>query len=728
MRNLDNLEFYPVQEDVVKILQDRTQNAEPMFFRLMLAYFLAKIASMMRITVYTEIFDAPMPVNLYAINLAPSGSGKGRSVNIIEDHIIDKFKLNYLTQTFNVLAEENLSKLAVKRSVKKNTDQQSEYDYLQEDFKAAGPMVFGFDSGTSAAVKQMRHKLLLANSGSMNMEIDEIGSNLMGNADVLTSFLELFDVGKIKQKLTKHTKENARSEEVFGRTPTNMMLFGTPTKLLDGSRAEQQFYEMLETGFARRCFFGYSRHQRHLQDVSAEEIYDIMRDPVANNQLLLLSEKLGKLGDRACFGQKLMLQKDVGIELIKYRQYCDKKADRFSEYEDMRKAEMKHRYFKTVKLAGVYAFIDQSPNVTEDHLYYAINMAEQSGKAFDRILRRDRPYVKLASYICSINREVTHADMLEDLPFYKGTESARKEMMQLAIAHGYRNNQVIKREVIDDIEFFSGKSLPETELDNIIVSYSNHITTGYVNQNPRWDQLHEMCLHANIHWCVHALEEHPDYPGKGNYRDDARCIPGFNLAVLDVDNGEIDIPTAQMLLKDMQWLMYTTKRHTEEKPRYRIIIPLSHVLELDNNDYKEFMANVYEWLPFDVDNQTNQRTRKWLSNPGQHWYNVGELLDVYQFLPKTKKAEERKVELNKVKNLSALERWFYSQMKEGNRNNLLLRYAYALCDMGHDLDSVKNNVLGLNSKLPEPLAQEEVLNTVLVSASRKIALKQNQAK
>lgn len=49
-------------------------------------------------------------------------------------------------------------------------------------------------------MKQMRHKLLMADAGSVNLQIDEIGSNLVGNVDVLNTFLELYDMGLIKPK------------------------------------------------------------------------------------------------------------------------------------------------------------------------------------------------------------------------------------------------------------------------------------------------------------------------------------------------------------------------------------------------------------------------------------------------------------------------------------------------------------------------------------------------
>ena len=124
----------------------------------------------------------------------------------------------------------------------------------------------------------MRHKLLMAEAGSMNFEMDELGSNLLGNTEVLNVFLELFDVGKVKQKLTKNTSENIRSEEINGRTPTNLLLFGTPSKLLNGGKVEEEFYAMLETGYARRCLFGFSKKLHKSKGFTPEQVYDMLTD------------------------------------------------------------------------------------------------------------------------------------------------------------------------------------------------------------------------------------------------------------------------------------------------------------------------------------------------------------------------------------------------------------------------------------------------------------------
>jgi len=709
----DNLPYHPVMEKIVDILRKKTQNQNPIFFRLQVSYFFSKIASMMRVHVAMGD-DMVIPVNMYAINLAPSGSGKGHSTAIMEEEIIGGFRQRFLESTFKNIAEIRLTKLANKRAVRDGTDPDLELERVKMEFEEQGALLFSFDSGTSAAIKQMRTKLLMASAGSMNLEMDEIGSNLCGNTDVLNTYLELWDTGRIKQKLVKNTRDNIRSEDLFGSTPTNMLLYGTPIKLLDGSRTEDEFMAFLEIGFARRSFFGISRHRYGNTNQTAQDMYDLYHDPSISKYLMQLNDKFGMLADQAAFNQIIKMQHDVLLELYSYRIWCQKRADRLSEYEDVRKAEISHRYFKVAKLAAVYAYIDKSIYVGKSHLDNAIAMAEQSGDALAKILNRDRPYVKLANYITTINKDLTQADLTDDLPFYKGTEQAKREMLNLAIAHGYKQGMYIKTEHVDGIQFLSGKKVDPTDLSKIIISYSPHITENYRNEIIPFNRLHQMCDRVGYNWVNHSL--------KDGYRNEEHCIPGSNLVVLDVENS-VSIDTAKLLLIDYTWFMHTTKRHTDAEHRYRIIIPLSHKVEFNEIEYKEFMKNIFEWLPFDVDTSTGQRSRKWLTFKGKYWYNKGQLLDTLQFVSKTKKADEHKRIVASQSNLTNLERWFINNSADGNRNNQLRNYAFMLVDMGYDADTIRVKVMDLNSKMEDPLEDSEILSTIIVSVGKRVHTK-----
>jgi len=206
------------------------------------------------------------------------------------------------------------------------------------------------------------------------------------------------------------------------------------------------------------------------------------------------------------------------------------------------------------------------------------------------------------------------------------------------------------------------------------------------------------------------------------YRDSDHAIPGMNLAVVDVDEG-IDVDTAKLLLKDYKYLMHTTKRHTPEAHRFRVIFPISHVLKLNSVDHRQFMENLYEFLPFNVDRQTSDVARKWLCSAPQYWYNEGKILDALQFIPKTKKNEERVKTLNKYSSLDNVQRWFLNETNSGNRNNQLVRYALMLVDSGRNYESILDAVMDFNNKLPNSLPDEEILSTVMRTVGKKISMR-----
>lgn len=712
MLDMTGVTHHPAIEEIVEVLCNKTQNTDRGFFRTEVAFFLGKIAANMRASIITKD-RGEIPVNIYALALATSGFGKGHSVNIMETDFIKGYKKRFLEETMPVIAEKHLWDIANDRALRNGTDQQEEFDSANSEYKRAGSYAFTFDSGTTPAVKQLRNKLLMANCGAINLQIDEIGSNLIGSTEVLTLFLELYDQGIVKQKLTKNTNENQRGEEIDGKTPTNALLFGTPAKLLDGSQTEEQFYSFLETGYARRCLFGFGQHDRKaFNSMSPTEIYNRLIQPTNSNIVDKWANHFQDLADPANYGWKSYVDDVVGIRLLEYKINCEKLADQMADHEEIRKAELSHRYFKALKLAGAFAFIDLSTQIRMDHLMSAILLVEESGSAFQKILNREKTYVKLAKYIASVNTDVTHADLLEALPFYKSGNAARNEMITLAIAWGYKQHIVIKKSFIDGIEFFKGETLQETNIDEMVLSYGDHWAYNYLAEKVPFDRLHMLTQEAGMHWCNHHF--------KNGHRAEENVFPGFNMVVIDVDEG-VSLEAVHELLKGYKFMTYTTKRHTNEENRFRLILPINYVLELDSEDYKEFMNNVMGWLPFKTDESANQRAKKWESfADGKFHYNLeGEILDALSFIPKTTKNEQYKQQFQKVESLDNLERWFAQRIASGNRNNQMIKYAFALVDNGMSLLEVNDQVIAFNNKLNNPLPKDEIENTIMRSVAKR---------
>ena len=139
------MEYFDTSEKLVEVLCQKTQSNNPHFFRVLTGYYLCKVASMMNIKIKTHD-RGDLPVNMYAINLATSGFGKGYSTNIMEDQVINQFQHNFTEVTFEVQADIHLPLLAQIRAAKKGTDIAKEEEATRAEFQRIGPMLFSFDS------------------------------------------------------------------------------------------------------------------------------------------------------------------------------------------------------------------------------------------------------------------------------------------------------------------------------------------------------------------------------------------------------------------------------------------------------------------------------------------------------------------------------------------------------------------------------------------------------
>lgn len=724
--DINSWQYNQMVEDIVNVLVAKTQNYNKNFFRLQANFYLTLIPSSLNISINSKI-TTKIPINFFGINLADSGTGKGLSTSYLEHTILSKFTKKFTYQTLQDKALLSIDLEANKRAnLPKYSDMSMDMirDKILAEYESYGAYKSVFDSATTPAIKQFRNKLLLAGLGSLNMIIDEIGGNLKANIDPLFTYLELFDKGITKDKLIKSTSDNVRYIELSGSTPANLLLFGTPSKLLDGGSVEKDFFDLLDTGYARRCFFGISKKKELNVELSIDDLYNTIvatNNSTKINQYINLFENLSNIN--LC-NKVLDVQESVDKLLLEYRQFCEKRALDFGEHQEIQKAELAHRYFKALKLAGTYAFLDGSFEIKEQHLQQAIKFAEDSGEALKEILYREKPYTRLAKYLQSNKgKSYTLVDLTEDLPYVRGTKNQKEELILMATTWGFTNNILIKKEIINNIPFYSGESLDFTDLEKLNVSYSSQLSDGYLNEQINWSQLPRLISTENYHWCNHHLNN-----GK---RNEASVIPGFNLLVLDIDNG-ISMDMVSNLLKKYTFLIHTTKRHLQEfdengNPieRFRIILPIKYTLSLNTQDYKKFMQNVEKYFPFSTDSATFQASRKWLTKiPSQQldiYENKGVLFDVISLIPNTIKEKEFNTLSESISNLEPIEKFFRFEIEtNGNRNNHLIRYGLMLVDSGKPQKEIEKILLNFNANLSNPLPVPEIESTIFKTIQNKL--------
>lgn len=720
LKPFEEMKYHPLTEEIIDTLMMTTQSSDRQLFRVMLIYYWAVCATHMRANI-VGWFSNRLPLNIYSICLAESGTGKGYTVNTMENNILQHFRSTFMNETFPAAAEDGLMDIATHRATKRGTNFDEEYNKLEKEYNDAGTLFFCFSAATSAAIKQIRHKLIIANAGSLNYQVDEIGNNLSTTDDVLPLMLELYDRGDTKEKLIKNSTENKRIEQLDGFTPTNMLLFGTSSSLMNGGETENKFLSLLEAGYARRSFFSYSTEANKNTSLTAEQIVEMMFNQHHEELYEDVANHLEAIADVTNLDREINIPREACLYLVKYKLNCEARARELKSHQRILKAELQHRYFKVLKAAACYAFLDNLDEISIQYLEYAIRVAEDSGRQLATLLNPEKDFMRLAKFLCETGNDVTFADIEVGLPCFTGSNTRKQDMVVNAMAYGYKNNILITKKFVDQILFLNAKELEETNLDELFISISDHEARDYINEVVPFEELEDLGNNKHMHWINHHLED--------GYRDREHIIPGFNCIVLDVDDGT-PIEAAMRIFAGYYAIFYDTKSSTPQYNRYRIVLPISHILELDQEDYAEFMQNIISTVPFEIDSSVCEREHKWLTwDAGadvidSYWENgvekEAQLFNVLEYIPRTSKNEERIKRIKHYDNLDGLQHWVMSTTGEGNRNKQLYRYAMILVDKGMDYQSIFDSVKQMNDGLRDGISEKEIANTIMKSVALKI--------
>ena len=686
------------------IIESKMGKTNTHFMNMMIFNKLSQIASHMNICV--ETWDkALLPINFYGVALAPSGFNKGRINKTLQDNVFKKFRDEYEEYSTSY-AGNNVNMLAERKATKEGIEFEEALDILVKRWQKLPDKLYDFSDATEAGLKGLREKYTMAGVGGTCMQIDEIAYNIEKFEEVVGALLEAYDFGESKDKLIK-VDSNGES----GAIPATLFMFGSPSALLNGSKEEEKFISMLIQGYARRMFFCYINEYQHIDDEDPKVILERIREAKGmDNELLSHFQDLATVD----WHKKIInVPDEIYYKIIEYERENKKKALELKSHQEAEKFELGHRHWKLFKLMGLLAMADLRDTITEEDFNDAMELTLESGEHFTRIVTRPPNHVRLFEFLVDMESRLTESDLYEHLYFYSHSNTVqRKEMRNLANAYAYSQNGFIRETIRNGVTFYEAEVMKKTDLNKIRISYSTDIANGYSNEEVKWNELKDFCKTDGFHYTVHHFKE--------GHRKSENIIEGFNLLVLDIDDG-LPIEMTQSLLNEYTYYIYTTKRHTPQYHRYRVILPLSNIVKLNDKDYKKFMENIFEWLPFSVDTATKDISRKWLTNKGESFSNDGVLLDPTDFIPDTSNEKEYRKRLEDLSNLDNLERFFMSQIDDGlGRNNVILKFALMLVDGGQNYEQVEDRVLALNEKLVSPIPVSEIMSTVMKTVRRKM--------
>ena len=673
-------------------------------------YKMAQVASNLRATIDNGE-EKNVILNFYGFSIMDSGKGKNRTLATLDSYVFggffEAFHEAYLMRK-NRIKREYIQELE-----NKGYEKADAIELAEEEFASVVDWVSDMEESTPEGLRTMRESMHLVGLGASSLDIDEIANNIGKNSDVLVALLGIYDSGNSKSKVIKSQK---KYENVFG-VPANLIGYGSPDRLFDGGKVEDDFILRMSEGLARRSFFAYPKAYP-VDTKDPREAVALDREAIAG--LFKLKEKyydqLAALCTPKNAEKQIKMSDEASIELMIYNKMNEEKAETDSTLEHAERLEVENRGWKVLKLAGVFAFIEGADEVLKEHIDQAAYVAEMSGEAFSRMVNQPPYYQRMFEFIRD-NKDCTVVDIAEN-KWWKGTVRDKNEMFNMCKAYGFKKDHLFRKKVIEGVEFYSFESIPKTDPNKCIISVSRHITEGFVTNSAPFHELHEGV-------CAEGLKY-----SAGTFKDGYRNLENYegkqNLIIIDIDDG-MKLETAKLMFSEYKCMIATTKSHQKEKngvvcDRFRIIFLADREINLDTDSYSTFMGNVYDALGIPADKSCRDASRFYYSSKGEYWYSEGEkLFEIAPLIPDSEKNEKWRSEHRQLNtDNDALDAWFISEMKEGNRNNNMIRYAFILADDSYDYDSIEERVKDLNSKIDEPLPLRELEGTVLKTIKRRL--------
>ena len=399
-------------------------NAPEKMKALMIATELLVFASNLRKPIMWK--RSTIPVNAISFIIAGSGIGKDSSMQMIRKALepayvkINQYREHHAKAMAVVAAEED---------GKQVTQWRKYYSKPRDLF-----------SGIGTLPGQMKHlaSLEAGKLGAGYIQVSELGSELQSNKDIAENIVALavgYDSGYIPAKTVK---DDSTQVDPIVNLPFSGLMFGSPDNIIFDDAVKNKFREEFSTKLSRRSFFCFSQDiPERLKFKTAElsDEHDAAVEAAAIAAMDSLEPWLTSLVD-ATSHTPLAVAPVVETLFRHYKHYNEWYSDSMSKQHPMSILHRQHMQWKSLKLAGALAILENSDVVKQQHYVDAINFCEifaEDLEAFELELSKE-PYELASDYM---RQHATNGFLsmsvhkLRKMNFIKGNGSPQAKLLEL---------------------------------------------------------------------------------------------------------------------------------------------------------------------------------------------------------------------------------------------------------------------------------------------------------
>ena len=584
-QELDRLDVFNGKMNKYSMYMANSLDEEvPLSMRLNIAnYALASFIGHFHTKIVLE--DSFIPTNFIGFTLASSGSAKTSSVNKLE---------KALSRGYNVI--EDVRKVLAEKKAKEKAEANDEENWLKY-MKPLNPL---FNSiSTEAGMIKKLNDFKNEGIGLPSLFVDEISTELACNADIVPNIKlvsELFDSGNKKVRALKD--ETMQSEEVSGMGMCALFI-GSEIGLLLDENALRKFNGEFISKLARRCFFNFPDFIYEEKDYN--DIESILNTELEQKEFQVANSL--EIRDMSYNVAKKLSESDVNNIMIDvdaerlykiYKFHCKYESQKHKEESVI--LEQLHRHWKVLKLAGVYAAIDERNSISIEDLKEAICFAESIDGHLAKFieLSKREDYEILIDLLRVEDRVSVHE--LKKRGIINGTGKAEtkiQSLIELGNSKLGRDGMLKYNEGFVELEIFkeaehgaSYKIVSGTKEER-----SWQCKDGYEYKKSSFDRLANL-LKNDTSYCA--------FEYNNGIRSNDNVCSGATFVVLDIDDSDIEYTEAHDLLGD--YTHHIAKTSDDSNPyKFRVLIELDIEVNLDSRLWKNFMAKVGEHLGLELD-------------------------------------------------------------------------------------------------------------------------------
>ena len=545
-----------------------------------------------------ELFDGTLvPTNAIVFALSGSGTSKDKSLSTIRKSLESGY--NQLEQGRKDFARERAEKVALLEG--------DGPEHWQKYYIAPKPLQAGL--GTVEGL--MHHFAEIAENpmGAGSIMSSEIGTELQTNGsmtDIIKTIAVAYDLGNVPPKIVKSYENQTKA---IKNLPVNALFFGSQEAILFNNDIKAKFKLVFNTQLARRSIFTYTPETLvRLEITSIDELYRLKE--AERSRVLEAQDVLNDLtADLVSETNQnpLKVTKDAEKLFDVYLEYNSLVSDDMPNKFPISKLSRKHKQWLALKLAGSYAILDGREAINEQTYAYAINTVEllaNNLSEFEVELVKE-PYEQLV-HMCQFKAQdgkfILSLHELRKLSYVTGTGSSKSKVDELsALANSYdehgkytiheggiKYEEVVPTDIIGVSHLIFTVDLKDTAVkDHMKVNCDS----GFEFYETDFAELSEL-LSENAAYCSFQFID-----GK---RSKANLIGGTKFIVLDIDKSFITDQEVHVLLNSYNHYVVRTS-DPDDSFKFRVLLELDSVVEVDERLWKDFMAEVADELGLTVD-------------------------------------------------------------------------------------------------------------------------------